>query len=74
MNSVFEKMLGYSEDELVGKKFQDISRSNRTRGDVIEAINDQLRNGKVIGKSLHNGHDFTGVTPLKTRCVTVKCG
>lgn len=61
VNSVFEKMLGYSEDELVGKNFQDISRSDRTKGDGLEAINDQLRNGKPWHGSYHirrkNGED-----------------
>ena len=41
-------MFGYSGDELAGKNFQDISRSDRTKNDVIEAMNDHLQSGKVI--------------------------
>lgn len=51
VNPTFEKFFGYSGDELVGKNFQDISKSDKMKNDVIQAINDHLQNGKVSKNS-----------------------
>ena len=48
VNPTFEKLSGYKVEEVIGKKFHDLSKTDGTKSDIIEAISNQLENGKVI--------------------------
>ena len=53
VNPAFERLLGYKGDEIVGKSSYDLTRSDYTKPDLINAISSQLRAGQVICRVYH---------------------
>lgn len=51
---MFEKLTGYSCDELVGKNYTDFFCSDSDKTIVNDAINAQIKKGKVCTNDLDN--------------------
>lgn len=46
VNSAYERLTGYTLEEVVGKDFREL-RSERIKTDVQDSINGQMKKGKV---------------------------
>jgi len=44
---MFQHLSGYTADEIIGKNYRDLSCPEGDKHTVIEAINDQMKTGKV---------------------------
>ena len=47
VNPAYERLLGYSSDELLGTDIRSLTRLDKSKHDVYDTINSHLKKGKV---------------------------
>ena len=47
MNHAFERLTGYSSEEVMGKNGSEIVKNDRNRPELNDTINSQIKKGKV---------------------------